>query len=225
LYNKVAGDMSVEAATQNPAGDRREAAHDARSLFELAWAAICPPSLAILTWILTGLWQDAGADEDSGKGISLLLFPLVLGGMTILAAVIYLDCRAVEKFRSAAGDIRVALGVSTAVTLIFLSVWTTAEAGRSHLQYAEELALFLCLPVLLVCTPLLWYSARAIELSYRRLVMMALFVCATALVELKCQSGNLGNAEEQLFMWHSLLVALALAILLGIWGAKEFRRR
>jgi hypothetical protein len=53
--------------------------------------------------------------------------------------------------------------------------------------------------------------------------MLTVFTSATALIELHCHNKDYGNAEEQLFSLHSLLIALALAIWLGTWGNNQFR--
>jgi len=141
----------------------------------------------------------------------------MLGGTILISAMIALDCWAGENLGGAPDDFRSALVISTIVALTFLAVWVTAQAERNRVSYAGELVVFMCLPVLLVCAPLLWFSAQAIQRTPRRWLMLTVFVSATALVELHCLNTDHRNWEEQVFMVHSLLIALALALRLGTW--------
>jgi cytochrome bd-type quinol oxidase subunit 2 len=149
----------------------------------------------------------------------------MFGGAVILSGVICLDCWASQQLGEAANRFRSVLGVAASLSLTFLAVAVTAQAERNRVAYASEFVMFLCLPVLLVCAPLLWISAKAIRSTLRRLLMLAVFVTATALAELHSFNHDSRNLEEQLFSSHSLLIALALAIWLGSWGNQQFRQR
>ena len=109
------------------------------------------------------------------------------------------------------------------VTLVFLAVGATAQAGREDISNGGEIVMFICLPTLLVSTLLLWYSARAIQRTSLRVLLLAGFVFATAWAEWQSQTENRGGTEERALMFNSLLVALAVAIRLCVWGATEYR--
>ena len=194
-----------------------------RVSFELAWAAICPPLVATLVALAAdALWGNDFRENSTTSTVSTLI-PLMVGGMAVLSAVIFLDRRAVESFRSRADGLRITLGFSTAITLIFLSVIVTAQTERG--DEGAALVLFLCLPVLFTCGALLWHAATMLRSSFYRGLMLTGFVIITALVELlSAQKINRG-VEERLFMLNSLLVALAFAIQLSVWSTRALRRR
>ena len=175
---------------------------------------------ATLVALLTDALWGSGARENSTATAVNTLIPLMVGGMAVFAAVIYLDCRAVKAFRSRAERLRATLGFSTAITLIFLAVIVTAQAEHSRVDEGAALVLFLCLPVLFTCGALLWHAATLMQRSFYRGLMLVGFVIATALVELLGTRDTGRHAEEQLFMWNSLLVALAFGIHLSVWSAR-----
>jgi len=193
--------------------------------FELTWAGMCPPLLAILTVFLANAWLESMATANSRATAATLLVPLMLAGMTILSAVIYFDCRAIEAFRSRAAKVRTTQGISAAITLVFLSVAMTAQAGQGQVSGGAALVMFLCLPVLFLCAGLLWHAATIIKSSFRRGLMLTGFVALTALVEWQSTSEVVRNAEERLFMLNSLLVAVAFAIQLSVWSTRALGRR
>lgn len=221
LYNKVACFMKhwIDWPTQPRAGGTRR---DGRLPFELAWAAISSPMVAILVVglleVLRANATHAGVTPDETG----CLFPMMLGGMAVLTAYIYFDCRAKVVIRSCADKVRGTLGVSTALTMIVLAVVATAQGDYSQTSEAAAFVLFLGLPVLFVCGGLLWHAATLIQSSFRRGLMLAGFVLATAFVEW-LSTQNVGrNTEERLFMLNSLLVALAFGIHLSVWSARAF---
>jgi hypothetical protein len=191
----------------------------------LVFAAICPPALAVLPGLLFANWIDIEAGDGSRASISQLLMPLMLGGTIILSAGITLECWVDANLGSMASEFRTVLGISTLVTLTLLAMSVTAQAERHRVSYAAEFVVFLCLPFLLVCAPLLWSSAKNIKNTRLRSLMLTLFTGATALIEWQCRIEDFRNAEEKLFTLHSLLIALALAIWLGAWGNTQFRQR
>jgi len=209
--------MRTEAALTTPTNQVGSEWTPPGKVSALVCALICPPALTLLLGVLMGDWLETEPGNSSRANISQVLMPLMLGGTILLAAFISLDCWASEKLDSAAGEFRTALSLSTIVALTFLTVWATAQAERNHVSYAGELVVFMCLPLLLVCAPLLWFSAKAVQSALQRTLMLAVFTGATALVELQCYNQDYGNAEEQVFMVHSLLIALALALRLGTW--------
>jgi len=183
----------------------------------LICALIFPLPLALLLGWLAETFVANEIVTKPGTSLSEVLIPLILGGMVLVSAVIALDCWADEKLGAFISDFRTALAISTSVALTFLAVWVTAQAERNQVSDAAEFVLFLCLPVLLVCSPLLWFSARAIRGTPRRLLLLTVFLAACALVELHCLNRDYRNSEEQLFMLHSLLIAVALTLRLGTW--------
>ncbi|MFO1514830.1 MAG: hypothetical protein U1F83_18295 [Verrucomicrobiota bacterium] len=196
-----------------------------RRMFALAWAAICPPSLAILTVTITNFCLENTSRERSNATATNLLFPLMVGGMAILLAAIYFNCRTAETPAATNSRIQALIGISSAITLTVLAVAVTGQAERRQVSQASELVIFLCLPVLLVCAGLLWHATSIIRSPFRRALMLTGFLAATALVELWGDNQTQRNAEERLFMLNSMLVALAFAIQLVVWSAKEFGRR
>jgi hypothetical protein len=84
------------------------------------------------------------------------------------------------------------------------------------------MVLFLGLPTLLICGVLLWSTARGVKRRPLRALLLALFVLATAWAEAECRAGNHGDVDDRAFMLNSLLVALAVALRLCVWGAAGF---
>jgi cytochrome bd-type quinol oxidase subunit 2 len=193
--------------------------------FELTWAGMCPPLLAVFAVVLANAWLENTATENSQVTTATLLVPLMFAGMTILTSAIYFDCRAIEAFRSRAARVRTTQGISAAITLIFLSVAKTAQAEQGQVPDTAALVLFLCLPVLFLCAGLLWHAATIIKSSFRRGLMLTGFVALTAFVEWQSTSVDVRNAEERLFMMNSLLVAAAFAIQLSVWSTRALGRR
>jgi heme/copper-type cytochrome/quinol oxidase subunit 4 len=217
--------MRTEAAFVNPTNPVGPERRLNKAVSELVCALICPPVLTVLLGLIFEIWWESEAGGLSAASISQVLIPLMMGGTILLSAVIALECWAGEKLGTTASDFRTALGFSASVALTFLAVWVTAQAERNRVSAAAELVTFMCLPVLLVCALLLWFSAKAIQSTPRRLLMLTVFTSMTALLELQCHNKDYGNAEEQLFSLHSLLIALALGIRLCTWGHKQFRQR
>jgi len=217
--------MKLLITWQNRTEDFYERLGVGRMSFELAWAAICSPMVAILVALLLEALRETALRVDITTARTGFLILLILGGMAVLASLIYFDCRAKEAFHSRADKVRVTQGVSTAITMIVLAVAVTAQADHHHTSEAAALVLFLCLPVLFICTGLLWHAATLIRSSFHRGLMLVGFVLATALVELLSARSTGRNSEERLFMLNSLLVALAFAIHLGAWSARALGRR
>lgn len=225
LYYKVACNMRSLVVRQNQPADVSGRLRLGRMSFEIAWAAIWPPLMAILVALIADvLWENA-AHDNSESTTARQLMPLMLGGMAILSALIYFDCRAKEAFRSRADKIRTTQGISTAITMIFLAVAVVAQGDHRQASDTAALVLFLCLPVLFVCAGFLWHAATLIRGSFHRGLILVAFVITTALVELLSLREVHGNAEERLFMLNSLLVALAFAIHLGVWSTRALERR
>jgi len=192
--------------------------------FELAWAAICPPLIALLTVILGSAWWGKVGPENSDVNPTRLLMPLMIGGMAVLSAVIYMDRRAVDAFHAQADRIRTTQGISAAVTMIFLVAAVTALAGERRDSDAAIMVLFLCLPVLLVSAGFLWHTASMIQGSLRRGLLLSGFVIITALVEWLSARGGSRDPEERMLTLHSLLIALAFAIHLSTWSTRALSR-
>jgi hypothetical protein len=189
---------------------------------ELAWAALFPPLVAVLTVLLTVSLLGDGETRNTHADF---LIPLMLGSMAVLCATIFFDCRATKAFRSRAAEVRTTQGISTGITLVFLAAVTTSQADHYRASDEAALILFLCLPVLFVCAGLLWHAATMIQSPFRRGLMLAGFVALTALVELQGFREVSRYADERLFMLNSLLVAAAFAVQLGIWSTRELGRR
>lgn len=191
-----------------------------RQFFEMVLAAVCPPLLTIATASLT-FWLDDLTGEMGRRDHSQVLMPLMITGAVVLAAAILLDLLAIERLpASTAADVRGVLSTSSIGSLAFLAVWVTAAARQQ--DYAGEMVMFLCLPTLTICGVLLWFTARAVKRVSLRALLLALFVLATVWVEGQCQTATRGEAEDRIFMFNSLLVAFAVALRLGVWGATEF---
>lgn len=195
-----------------------------RMPFELVWAAICPPLVALLTVILGSEWWERVVPENSDVNPTHLLMPLMLGGMAVLSAVIYFDRRAVDAFHAHADRIRTTQGISAAITLIYLAVAVTALAGERRDSDAAVMVLFLCLPVLLVSAVFLWHTASMIQGFLRRALLLSGFVIITALVEWLSARGGSRDPEERMLTLHSLLIALAFAIHLSTWSTRALSR-
>jgi len=195
-----------------------------RMPFELAWAAVCSPLVAILVALLLEALRESPSYAGVTASGTGFLIPLMFAGMAVLASLIYFDCRAVEVFCSRAGMIRVTQGISAAITMIYLSVAVTADGDQRRASDAAAMVLFLGVPVLIACTGLLWHVATLIQNSLRRGLILVGFVTMTALLELLSAHSTGQNAEERLFMLHSLLVALAFGIHLGIWSTRVLGR-
>ena len=225
LYYKVVMKMSGEFVVSQPSSSRAAGKVERRHIFEMLLAFVCPPLLAITTVISMFVWLENVAGIQAFRGYSQILVPLSVTGAILLSTIILLDLRANERLSAlSAADVRLALCVSALVSLVFLAVWVTTQAGRDNSSYNGEIVMFICLPMLLVCAPLLWYSARAIQRTSLRVLLLAGFVTATVWAECQCQTANQGSPEERALMFNSLLVALALTIRLCAWGATEFRR-
>ncbi len=196
-----------------------------RNFIELGWAVICPPLLAILTVTITNFYLEISPRENSDPTATHLLFPLMVGGMAVLLATVYFNCRAAGAPSAERPRIQGMLGISTAITLTVLAVAVTGQAERRQVSQASELVIFLCLPVLFVCAGLLWHAAAIIKGPFHRALMLIGFLTVTALVELWCDTKANRYPDERLFMLNSLLIALAFAIQLSAWSAKEFGRR
>ena len=224
MYNNVVmGPRSEFIRSESPSDDEARRA-ERRYLFEWAWAAICPPLLGAVTWVLMLAWLEDVDGVRSLPSYSQALMPLMITGFMVLAAVILLDLRAIEKLPAlVAADLRWVFCGSAMVSLLFVAVWITARAVREQPPYGDEMLMFVYLPTLLVCAPLLWFSARAIRRIRHRALVLAGFVSVTTWVELQCHAGSRGDLEERVLMFNSLIVALAVALRLCVWGATEFR--
>ena len=193
-------------------------------VLEMLLGAVCPPLLTI-TAAIFAVWLEDLANGRSSRDDSQILTPLMIPGAVSLAVAIFLDLRAIERlFVSVAADVRATLAASSFASLAFLAVWVTATARQKDVGYAGETVLFLCLPTLLICAVLWWFTARAVKRVALRALLLTGFVLATVWVEWQCQAENRGATEERVFMMNSLLVALAVAVRLCIWGATEFAR-
>lgn len=218
---KMSGELAISESANGVAAGKL----GRRQVIEIVWALVCPPLLALATVILMLGWLESVEGFRSFRGNSQLLLTLNVTGSVLLSAVILLDLRAFERLSAiGAANVRLALHVSALVSLVFLVVWVTTEAGRDNTSYSGEIVMFICLPTLFVCAPLLWFSARAIERTSLRVLLLALFVMATVWVEWQCQTENRSSTEESVLMFNSLLVALAFAIRLCVWGATEYRK-
>ena len=216
--------MSGELLVSEPTSGVEPGKLKRREVVELLLALVCPPLLAIATVILILGWLENMEGFHTFRGNYQLLALLNVTGAVLLSGVILLDLRAAAKLSAlTAVDVRVALCVSALVTLLFLAVWVTAEAGHDNGFDCGAIVMFICLPMLLVCAPLLWYSARAIQRTSLRVFLLFGFVVATAWAEWQCQVENRSSTEERALMFNSLLVALAFAIRLCVWGAREYR--
>ncbi len=195
-----------------------------RYVSELALAWIGPPALTIATVFLTVGWLENSDAAGSFRSHSHFLMPLMIPGAAVVAAVILLDLRLVEKLPAATSvDARLSLYVSALVSLMFMAVGVTAETAPGSGGEIGALVMFICLPMLLFCTPLLWFSARAIQRVSHRLLLLTGFVLATVWTEWQCQTENVRGNEDRVVMFHSLLFALVVAIRLCTWSARAFR--
>lgn len=209
--------MTQEQGMQNGCPQRA-----GRLSSEVAWAALWPPLVATLAFWLAGiLWPDA---EQSSPGEGSVLPPLLLGGMAVLSALIYMDCRAKALFRSDAERVCVTQGIMTAIVMILLVVVAMAQAGNEPSGDVAPLVLFLGLPVLAVCGGCLWHAATLIQSSFWRGWLLVGFVIATAIVQLLSVRPVGRDPEERWFMLNSLLVALAFGVDLAIWSARQLNR-
>lgn len=216
--------ISDELVASEPARAVTAGNLERRDVFEMLLALVCPPLLAITAVILILGWIENVEGFVTSRDFAQNLVMLNVTGAVLLSGVILLDLRAAQKLSAlAAADVRVALCMSALVSLLFLAVWMTSETERAGNPDLGAIVMFICLPMLLVCAPLLWYSARAVQRPSLRALMLAGFVMATVWAELQCQSERSNSAEDRVLMFNSLLVALAVAISLCVWGATEFR--
>lgn len=149
--------------------------------------------------------------------------PLLVGGATLLCATIWLDLRLREQLATTdAMDLRTALSFSCLISLLFLSVWLTGEAGRHGVSDAAEIVLFLCLPMLLVSSCLLWFAAKVLKSRILRASLLIAFVLATDWAEQRFEATSGGDVIGRVFMLNSSLVALAITLRLCVWGAIEY---
>ena len=158
---------------------------------------------------------------EGGEAPHRALILLMLVGMAAFALAIELDIRLARKLGPRADDARTSLAISTSLTVILFVVWIGVAAEKARVQ-AMDAILFVWMPVIGICVPLLWFTARTMVLGIHRAVLLAGFVGATAAVELGFTAQG-GELDERIFTWHSLLIALALALRLWTWGIKEFR--
>ena len=187
-------------------------------------ALVCPPLLCLATVILIFVVLENLESQLSFRDFPQELLILSVPGAVLISTVILLDLRAGGRFSAlAAADVRAMLCMSALVSLLFLSVWVTAQTARDSPSDVGAIIMFICLPTLMLCAPLLWYSTRAIRRTSLRVGLLAGFVIATAWAEWQCPTADGGGIEEHALMFHSMLVALAVAISLCVWGATDFR--
>lgn len=217
---RIRGEVFIPEATS----DGTVGALGRRHIFEMLLALVIPPSLAIATLISMLGCLESVESFRAFRGFAQALVLLNVTGAVLLSAVILLDLRAVEQLSArSAAEVRLALYVSALVSLAFLVAGATAQAVRDDSSDGGAIVMFICLPTLMVCAPLLWYSARAIQRGSLRPWLLAGFVMATFGAEWQCQTENRSGTEERALMLHSLLVALAVTIRLCVWGATEYR--
>jgi hypothetical protein len=211
------------AAVNSMLSDTRSGARPLRVVPEMLLAALCGPLLALVALIVILGNVDEWDIHQRQYGF---LMPLMIPGAVAVSAAIFLDCRAVQRLSNvAAADVRTVLSAITIGSLGLLSVWVTSQAGSVNRDEAGGIVIFLCLPTLLICASLLWYAARAIRQALPRALLLLAFIVATIGTEWRCEFGLRGSAEENLFMLHSMLVALAFALSLCAWGDRTFSRR
>ena len=185
---------------------------------------LLPPLLTIGTVIVILIGLEGGTGSHAfDRGSQASMFFNTTGVVLVFAGIL-LDLRARENSSAlAAWDVRFTHCVSALFSLLFLVGWITGQAGLGDGSDFGTMVMFIFLPKLLVCTPLLWYSARVLRRTSLRVGLLASFVAATVWAESQGQAQNRGDFEERLLMVNSLLVAFAVAIALCVWGATEFR--
>jgi hypothetical protein len=162
------------------------------------------------------------ARAEASPDLPSFLLLLMTANASMLAWTIHLDSRAAIHWLEDA-DFRVSVAVPPLFAAAGVTAWAVAAAERLGIREAGGLTLFVCLPTLAVSAPLLWRSVLALRQPRLGALLLAAFVLATAGVERLCAVARGGEVAERAFTCNSMLIGLAIAIRLGVWGVTSFR--
>jgi GAF domain-containing protein len=121
---------------------------------------------------------------------------------------------------------RAASGISTFFAALFLLETgrdVAEQLDRSYGHYYFEQALFVSVPLLVSSIVLLTLSFQKTKAVLVQLLIFGGYLTATIVIQFSLLRGNFADQDLEIWNLNSLLVGLALAIWLCVWGAKEFR--
>jgi len=158
---------------------------------------------------------------EEHNSVARLLLLVMVPSMALVVLAIELDVRLARTARAGIEGARESLAFATCFALALYAIWLGIAAEEARVRHLTEIV-FVGMIVLAVSAPLLWFTARSLAVPRQRAILLGGFVAVTAAVELSFDFRS-GEAEERMLTWHSLLIALALALRLVSWGLKEFR--
>lgn len=160
---------------------------------------------------------------DSNTRPPLMGFLLVTG-MTLASSTMIFGSLATRWFDSQMNEFRFALIVSALATLFALAVCGLIIATKVEHYNNYEQTLFASFPIFAFCIPALRLAVGNMKRIRTRTLTLGGFVAATVWVQSYVVKSDWDFNDEQSWSLNSLLIALAFAIALCAWGAKEFRR-
>jgi len=186
-----------------------------------AWVRLPLLVVCVLAVLLAALPEPRLRFAEAHDPVAHLLLLVMVPSMALVALAIELDVRLARTARPGIEGARESLAFATCFALALYVIWLGIAAEEAKVSYLTEIV-FVGMIVLAVSAPLLWFTARSLVGARQRALLLGGFVAVTAAVELSFDLRG-GEVEERMFTWHSLLIALALALRLGSWGLKEFR--
>jgi hypothetical protein len=185
----------------------------------VAWPALSGIVVLLLAGVALSVWSTATTPPEAG--LNEVLGALLGASAAFFGCVIEADRRAFDLHPPAREDARAGIAFGAGIGFVLLLI-AFGQTGQKVMDDEKLTALLVTgVAVQCACVPLLWSAAGRLQLFRDRVWLLGGFATASAVWGLAF-NGDGPEPEMRLFTWNSLLVALALAIRLGLWGWLEF---